>query len=454
MKYNKPQNYFGSCDRQMEAYWTQDSFVHSLVFSILFHGDVVVPDIHFWTSGYLRDLLLKDPQASVFLSKCLRNGALVPAFRTDQGSDFRGNLEEIRAAGIAGIQRDADAVCEILEQSSRGKRIHTIVWPNTPFSVGYRRVLERVFLGDIEGSSPTFSHLWERTQNLRDALFDAIKPDDLGGFRKTDVHRFLLTFLRGSRDSFDDIREIWQGLTNEDDYLVAHKFSKWFNYCYYYNQASCFKLNRSLNTLDDLDCEFVQYLAQIRMIGSDESSEVVQSFRFPSATKLLTVDPKYLFEIRDSEIGSEYFEKLTSWQDEPTQHTSSHLLDCLEHYTASITSAYLEHGRSFFNWEWHINAKVPTGPAKWAAATRRRPGREIAFGLAKEIVGVFVPGLGLTSLVGKMAAASYEALPAAHRYRFAPAFGIGERIELKIGPGAEYSVTMEDNQANTDATFY
>ncbi|BBB92099.1 MAG TPA: hypothetical protein PKA28_05500 [Methylomusa anaerophila] len=58
---NYPQVYFSEADKQMEGFSSFKNFVFSLIYGILFSGDQIIPDIYFYISSRLSNIINRSP---------------------------------------------------------------------------------------------------------------------------------------------------------------------------------------------------------------------------------------------------------------------------------------------------------------------------------------------------------------------------------------------------------
>src|ERR1700761_1713607 len=108
---NTREVYFGACDLQMEEFIDRAAFRQSMLLGILFQGDLATPDVFFYITNHIREIIKYDKAAVGFLRATVRNGAIVPVFRSEEHTTFRQSLEQIRKEGIQGVHPDADLVC-------------------------------------------------------------------------------------------------------------------------------------------------------------------------------------------------------------------------------------------------------------------------------------------------------------------------------------------------------
>jgi hypothetical protein len=443
---HKPQVYFGAIDRQMEHFVDREAFRRALVYGVLFQGDLVIPDIFLYISNQLAEMVMTDEFGPLFLRSCLRNGAIIPAFRKDPHGSFRDSLQQINSQGIQGVLSQASEIADTLQAMVRGKRLQYLLWPNTPLSVGYKATLERAFLSQsLPSGCSSLEQFWESTEKIRLEVIGGTPPDQLGGLRRGDVYNSLASYLHSSSNVVQDIRMIWDDLEDEHLASTAQRLLKWVNYCYYFNQGTMFALDPSLAALDNLDSEFARHLAQLQG-GASGAPVFVNQFRLPSTDALLTVDPAYVFEVRDSEVGADYFDALAAWKDSPCPATAEVLLNSLQCYTSRLRGLYLERGRSVFHWDCSLRALIPGGPG-WRGVVR-----ETVAEIGNSYASSVVPGIGLASIVGKVAAVSYEWLPAWAHDALDPLLGVGN---VRFDVEEQMTRIGEARQMNlkTDASF-
>ncbi|SRR6266436_567084 len=429
--------YFSACDRQMEAFIDLAAFRRSMVLSILFQGDLAVTDVFFYITQYIPAVIKSDKTVRNFLSVAIRNGAIIPIFRSEKHTTFRESLDQIRREQIQGIHHDADMICNFLEESIKGKRLHYRLWPKKAVSLGYKQILERTFLTDPTGvTSPLFEQFWTRTKEQRTAVFDRLKPDERGGYRRGDVMNAMHFHVNKSTEQVEDVKTIWANL--RDEALVGNikRLLKWYSYAYQFNQGRMFELSPSLAAMDEIDIEFSRHLAVITK--DDEAGHIWNDeFSIPSESALLTVDPGFIFDVRDGATGAAYFEAVENWQRNPGNETAIILLDSLGKYVSELNRLYVAKGRNILNWEWHLKAHIPENKI-W---------NKTALEIAKDGIGEIIPHFGLLSLVGPIGAATYEWWPASSKRHF----GINNRVRLEVE--SQTKRTQSPSTSMTDASF-
>lgn len=435
---NEQEIYFSACDLQMEAFIDKTAFCRSLVLSVLFQGDLAIPDIFFYITSYIPDIIRQGGTTHEFLATALHESAIVPIFRNEKHTTFRENLEEIRRQGIQGLGPDADLVCDFLEKATRGRRLHYRLWPQDSLSIGYRTTLERIF--NTEPSTiefETFQTFWTRTKSLREAVMGHVKYDHMGGIRRGDIMNAMHLHLNKSQDRVDDVRTILSDLQDHAITQDAKRLLKWFTYAYQFNQGRMFNLSPSLASMDELDTAFSCHLTTI-MMKEDEAGVIWKDeFNIPNEVALLSIDPKFVFEVRNSDTGASYFEAVTNWQKAPTSENSNILLDRLRTYSTELSRLYIAKGRNILNWESYLRAHIPENKI-W---------KKTAFEIAKEGVGELIPHFGLLSLVGPLGAATYEWWPASLSRRV----GVDNRLRLEVEPQTQRLRPM--SATTIDASF-
>jgi hypothetical protein len=442
----KPEVYFGACDRQMESFLDRQSFREVLVYGLLFHGDLVVTDIFFYISGHLKEALIDDPLARNFIIAGVRNGAIIPAFRSVGTVGFQQNLNEIIAEKIQGLHEKAEEIAKMLDSGLAGKRLYSRTWPQEPVSIGYKQTLERALLSqDILDRFPEIEPTWRQTKVARENVMGAVTFDSQGGIRRGDMYNVIHAHFNRTKLSVRDVTQIWAGITDQEVVQQAKRLIKWINYCYYYNQGRMIGLNPGFSALEGVDIQFARHLAQLSD-GQQSVTPISEEFRLPSAAALLTIDPPFLFEVRDTQVGEDYFSRLADWRSKPTGESAQALLEVLRRYIAAINRVYLARGKSIFNWEWHLKAHVPPAKGRWG-----KLGRESLGAMAAEALGELIPHIGLASIVGQVAATTYETMPASWRDKIGPPLGI------KVSPHLEIEITSErfrlHDSAGAEASF-
>ena len=420
----------------MEAFGSAESFARTLLHGVLFLGDQVIPDIFLYISTPFCGAITANGALKRFIEESLRSGAIIPAFRSDTGGSFIDNFAEIRSQNILGLQPNAESVALWLQEAVKGVRLHYKIWPTAPVSVGFRKLLENTIFGTAtsaeSGIISTFLH---DSEPIREAILSTASADSLGGWRRGDLQNIVgrYTGAIGPGGEINDISKVWQASNDAKTSETSRRLLKWINYCYHFNQGRMLELSPGLTALDDADMEFAVLLAQGNSEAHTESGHhIASSFALPSTDALLSIDPAELLSIRSSNIGQSYFESLKNWKINPSESSAAELLSSLENYATHLTSAYLRKGKSYVNWEWFIHAAIPTG-----ASIKRANLRDLALELGKEAISELasVSGLGLLSLFGKTAAATFECLPGRAREIVAPVFGANQRIEFEIKDG-------------------
>lgn len=451
---SQPTVFFGAADRQMELFSSAKEFERSLVHSVLFQGDQLVSDVFFYVSSHMGVAVKEHSRLGKFIEESLRQRAIIPAFRSDCGGSFTDNLAEIQLAGILGLQSDVAEVAKKLEKATRGIRLHYQVWPKTPLSVGFRSLLEGNLLNfNRKFQSETMEKFYRESEPLREAILLTASADSYGGWRRGDLINAVgqYTGIVSSNCKIHDAGEILRAIAGREDGALIQKFLKWVIYCYQYNQGRMLTSSPGLTALDENDLEFILPL------GGDKwdtvslgRGHVASLISIPSPAALLTVEPSELFRIRNGEAGQNYFVALKKWKLRPEAASAEFLQSSLEVYVAQLTATFLKYGKHLANWEWYLHAAIPTSKSSRSASRW-----DLAIDLGKEaaIELASIPGFGILSLFGRVAAATYEFIPAKAREILSPVFGTNDRVEFDITDGMHRIKNAKAIEDKSDAAF-
>src|SRR5579859_2000614 len=191
----KPLVYFGTPDRQMEPFLNEDELLRSLVYGVLFQGDLVIPDSLFYLSERFA-YLIRGPATMPFIRSAVRNGAIIPAFRRP-AECFRDNLRHIEDNRVSGILNQADELAGILDGAIRGVRLNPRIWPEQSVSVGFREMLQRCLLDEsLVSQSPSLQEFFESTREMRSVVIQGTKSDPVGGIQRGALNAALGSYLR------------------------------------------------------------------------------------------------------------------------------------------------------------------------------------------------------------------------------------------------------------------
>lgn len=429
----RPEVYFSGGDRNMEPFIDDGAFLRSLVYGVLFHGDLIIPDIFFFISTRILSIFDNDENAWGFFSTCVRDGAAIPMFRKETHGSFNASLSGLIEDRIQGIHSRAYEIANKLDDVCFGKRVHYRLWPTSPISVGFRNTLRHTLLSEnISSSSTQFERFWEDTLEIRTTIINDTAPDNLGGLRRGDVFNSLAMHLQGKSREINDCREIWQSIRDESAINQARRLVKWINYCYHFNQGQSLSSHAGLSSLDALDTDFTLLLRS--NFDSDECETFQRSFSLPGAAALLTIDPRSLLDLRESKIGVEYYCSLLAYQKHPTADSAKMLIDALHQYTSSLRGLYLANGKHFLNWEKILLARIPAGKSAWGGHVK-----DIAWTGAKKLA--HAPSI--MSLAGKVASAAYVFMGEDWQRKLGPFFGMKKTIQFETN-----SKLIKSNEAN------
>jgi hypothetical protein len=187
---NKPDVYFGAMDGLMEIFQTRTEFKRAFVFTMLFLGDVSIPDSFLYASNYLWGSIKEDKSFEKFIVLSLRSSAITPFFREDCGNSFVRNLKNIRETlAPTTLHAEAMQIADFFERSAAGTKRQYRLWPHQPVSVGYRQILERTLLSDyVPEGTELLEKFWDQTQEIRSAIIGEMRPDNVDGFRRGDLY--------------------------------------------------------------------------------------------------------------------------------------------------------------------------------------------------------------------------------------------------------------------------
>jgi hypothetical protein len=420
-----PQTYFSAADRQMEVFLQKGSFYRHLVFSMLFQGDLIVPDIFFYISNNIRNLA-EDEKQPLLLS-ALTEGMIVPSFRSDVEGSFVRNLAEIRDQSIQGVLYESERLAQILDKSVANSRHYAYThWPNETLSEGYEQVVRKTLLAsDPPDDDVRFVQLWDETRTLRESVVShAIEGIRGKGLRRGELYNALARFYHIDLAVVNDVKVILRRITDPDEKKKVKTVIKWINYCYHYNQGKMFKLQPSLAELDTLDIGFTRSFYSQKEENS-QGNYFDTLVELPSTRQLLTIEPRRIFEVRNGETGVQYFKSLSEWQMNPSELTSKSLLEAITAYAGSIRTAYVQYGRNVLHPRLIIKIIIPTNKGKTSDFILNS-----LYGFAE----TFIDPLGLISFVADTVACGYYIFPIWAKKAIDRMLHINEMIKLDITP--------------------
>ncbi|MCH7974367.1 MAG: hypothetical protein IH949_10865 [Bacteroidetes bacterium] len=439
-----PEIYFSGADKQMEAFFTPGSFYQHLLFAILFQGNVTIPDIFFYISNNLRDTILVNKNPHFFYA--LSEGLIIPAFRSDVGGTFRKNLKEIQEQNIQGVLPEAQQVASLLDEAIlNSNRFSYRLWPNKQFSTEYENIVQDLFIENSPTTSDIdFNRLWEQTQKMReDIISEAVALTEGGGLRRGTIYNVIAKYYNLNFPIINDVKILFNNIKDLDELKKVRSIIKWFNYCYHYNQSKMFKLDLSLIALDRFDINFTEGF-HIRLKETKSVNILHSTVEIPSADQLLTVKPKILFEIRNGEIGMQYFRLLTEWLKHPSVKTAESLLDGIQKYTSAICRTYIENGHNVIRPRYLLEAHIPASnsPASQFFANR----------LLALIETLILP-VGLIGFVSDTISCGYYLFPGGLQKVINKIVQIDEVINFEITPERQLLINEKGNNLHADGRF-
>ena len=420
-----PEVYFGSPDRQMESFLDGEAFQRSLVLGMLFQGELVIPDIFFFISRHIRQLVLHDRKGT--LTALIDQGAVIPSFRAEDGGSFARNYATIQGQQIQGCLPDAGAIADRLDEAladSKNYRQAYKVWPEAQLGEGFSEVVRQMLLTDqATADAPELAAAWQVTRAMREACVgDALSRATGGGLRRGDLYNSLAAHLKLDRPVIDDIRVILDGTPDLARRAEAACLLKWINYCYQYNQAVMLGLRPALSSMNETDLMFAQGFC--RSEGDDTDAPVLQDdFPLPSVPQLLSVPMTELLGVRNGGAGVRYFQALARSQAAPSDDAAGHLLACLGAYADEISHLTVRKGRSLLNPRHCLQANVPTGRAGF---------RHMIRGVLFDAAGMAVHPLGMLTQAVNGVSTVFSLLPRSMQHSLSRPLGKSRRLRFEV----------------------
>jgi hypothetical protein len=354
--------YFGAPDRQMEAFVGRDAFLRSLVYGVMFEGNLVIPDIFFYISQHLRDAVIEEKLP--FLELGIQHGYITPAFRSEVNGSFVSNLKEINDQNIQGLLPDADRIADSLEAAaSKSANFKYSLWPKELLSVSYESRLNKIFIErEVRAPYGRFSEIWSSLKPIAQVVLEEAAANTRGGgIQRGQIYNSLAKQLKLPTTKINDIKDILKDISDRElADRIAH-FLKWVNYIYQYNQGQSFHSKTSLAALDSVDASFSDFMYEELPENSDKLKVLQAEFSAPSPGQLLTVPSDELFRVRNFGSGVEYFRALHNWQQTGSENASKTLLAAIKDYLLEINDLYLRKGKNPFNPDSNMQVHLPIG---------------------------------------------------------------------------------------------
>lgn len=422
-----PKVYFGAADRQMEPFIDLESFHDSLVYAILFQGDVVITDIFFYASSHISNLV-KGRYKEFFLS-ALQCGAIIPSFRSSKNETFTENYKEILNEKIQTLLPNSESLVYIFQEAiDKTTRFTPYYWGNVSVGENFAKVVQSILLTDSEDRSNNdkFDKIWSDTYELKQrCLYSALNECSKNGWglRRGEIYNSILKELGysnkiGESSDFIITLDSTVPTTKNIRYLL-----KWVNYCYYFNQGKSFGLEPVLPKMDDADIvlenKFCHSLGNTT-IGAEKSIELFSAeLKVPSTSGILKISPEQLWNIRNGEEGALYFRALTDWQANPSEDRAMTLVEKLRSYTSALTNIYIKEKLDLFT---IIKPYIPTSSGNSSNWT------ELLFKLAEFHISI----LGNLSFTGGLASSIYKLLPYNAKEFVNKNLGITKSLSLNV----------------------
>ncbi|WP_433064740.1 hypothetical protein [Dactylosporangium sp. CS-033363] len=332
--WNRPY-YFSAADGGIEHNIADSTatFNNSLVYSILFQqGGIVLPDTFFFNNeAVLRHVTQRHSKWS-FLQHAMRNGLVVPSFRSETTETFAEGLEAIGAQNILGLERAqyeragttpqkmAEALDDALVGSAHARRAY---WERD-MGAAYSTYLDDLFaLGELPHPvTERQAELWTATAGFRHRILAAAKAateaaDSSGrpGVRRGEVWNVMgrLLDVHGAADKFDKPRQLLQAMRDRRDrdtmeqvqYLVDL-----VNVAYHNSQADAFNASRhSVAALTPIAIAIDADAEREFLMPSTLELELL----VPSVCSILEAPPDRVLGVYRSGLAEEYFVKRRRW---------------------------------------------------------------------------------------------------------------------------------------------
>lgn len=338
-------------------------FKEALVHNVLFRWEkLLVPDVFFFGSSHIRDLMGGSEPHKSFFAQCVAKGYITPVFRRG-ATDFGSALREIKSHAGKGIewdeaQRIASGLDLAIQEANRGGSWEA--WPEADMGVLFLeklrslfdseeapRVIERIGIVQSE-----FDSIWEKTRKWRtDTLAGAIEATEKKGREGVQRGEIMTAFAEalGGQYSPDDEEILRPVRDDAAKYQAAQAFMNWIKSVYLLNQAQAFGGDPNLYTLNEETASLVgPVVATVLGEGGDAEVAVgsagvfpedapcfVHQIRVPTLDVLLNIDPATLFDIRFN-YGGEYLMALEAWRTSPSEEAASKMRDALTRYAEEL----------------------------------------------------------------------------------------------------------------------
>jgi hypothetical protein len=351
--------YFSMADRQLEYFLRADpcAFDRSLIWNLLFHDRILIPDIFLFISGGLKQHVLPSNSVTLF-EEGIKRGLIIPCFRDASSKSFGDALGKIKEQRIQGLRDKPDEVARRLDRS-RSSDFAPSYWPLHDVSQKFEERAVTYLQQDAPPLADQWQSewpldavtIWEKTRELRfDVLNEARNvphSEPTVGLRRGDFMNAIGQYARCPKGTI--INDFEQILTlkhlSPDEQMLLNVFSKWVTEIYQYNQAVEFGTMPDFAGCDPYSLMVIEGLSATQTSASIPSAApnltsgigtLQVDALLPPFEKLALMNPKTMLDVR--EHGQDYWLALEEWRAKPTEENSNKVRDTLRTYCRAITN--------------------------------------------------------------------------------------------------------------------
>lgn len=386
----------------MAPYLSPKTFPLHVLESLLFQGNLTIPDIFWFISKHVAHDV--DLGRRSLLLEGLKQGFVRPHFRAEVDGNFVEALKLVRDQRIIGLLPAADRIAARLFgelEDATGYRYAR--WP--------KRLVGRSFLTEVQTSvgledppiaGESAARLWRETRKWRtECVTEALDRANDGTLRRGEWLDVVARHA-GAWDSAKPIpglEEILR-LAPRAKKHALRTFGHWVNQCYYRNQARLFRREALVPAGRGL-----QQLGSLRSpTPEDWEVEAVSLLEItvllPPSQLLLRTPASKVLGARSSPEGKAFFRASAEWRKVPSYENGYMVADALADYSERLRKDFLGHLRSAAREVLH--ARLPV---------IRLPPARVALGLAWLWSKALYPPVGATVALLETAQALEKYLP-------------------------------------------
>lgn len=330
----------------------RNTFERSLYYNLLLQPFIAIPD-HFLLQGtYIFQHLSQRRSRDTWLEIALKNGFMIPFFRSEQAS-LRKILPEMRSTGLKGFTSQAEGVAERLD----GIYPNSERWDPKNNSEIFRHIFEKIFKGippilprRIWDEHLDYGGFWVRSEHWRQN--DINMARELAIDKETLPLSLLIqaTAYRILGKGNEHIISVGDLLTKLKNVGLPHSELEDIRIfytlaCEYYNRALAESVLASPNSpkwtgylaaldfdLNDRDNELSTEIDQ------DENCEntIETEIELPILRVLKSLSGDCLLEIRRHQTFERYIQALSKWKSSPNKYSAEILTAELKRYSEVI----------------------------------------------------------------------------------------------------------------------